>query len=77
MFVQHAFEDPEGRIDLPQVIQGNVECWKRPVDFIEDKVCYSNIFFAAAVCNDNLLQYLCLKMLHYIPTFDFLVSSDC
>ncbi|CAB3995944.1 androglobin-like isoform X3 [Paramuricea clavata] len=33
----HAFEDPEGRIDLPHVLQTSVDCWKRPVDFIEDK----------------------------------------
>ncbi|XP_028410021.1 androglobin-like isoform X2 [Dendronephthya gigantea] len=33
----HAYEDPEGRVDLPAVIQAKVECWKRPVDFIEDK----------------------------------------
>ena len=42
-FFQHAFEDPEGRVELPSVIQSSVEYWKRPIDFIEDKV--SNVVY--------------------------------
>jgi hypothetical protein len=38
LHAQHPYEDPEGRIDLPQTIKSRVDHWKRPVDFILEKV---------------------------------------
>jgi len=37
-FLQHPYEDPEGRIDLPASIRCQVDHWKRPVEFIYEKV---------------------------------------
>ena len=37
-FLQHPYEDPEGRIDLPASIRSQVDHWKRPVEFIYEKV---------------------------------------
>jgi len=34
--VQHFFDDPEGKIDIPPVFK--VDHWNRPQDFIVDKV---------------------------------------
>ncbi|XP_068698412.1 androglobin-like isoform X1 [Montipora foliosa] len=33
----HPYEDPEGRIDLPASITGQVDHWKRPCEFIVEK----------------------------------------
>ena len=38
LFFQHPYEDPEGRIDLPASIRCQVDHWKRPVEFIVEKV---------------------------------------
>lgn len=34
------FEDPEGKIELPPSLKDKVDHWKRPAEFIEDKVRY-------------------------------------
>ena len=39
-FLQHPYEDPEGRIDLPSSIKCHVDHWKRPIEFILEKVQY-------------------------------------
>ena len=36
--LQHPYEDPEGRIDLPASVRSQVDHWKRPVEFIYEKV---------------------------------------
>ena len=38
ILLQHPYEDPEGRIDLPASIKSQVDHWKRPVEFILEKV---------------------------------------
>ena len=38
VFLQHPYEDPEGRIDLPVSIKSQVDHWKRPVEFMLEKV---------------------------------------
>ena len=38
VFSQHAFDDPEGRVDLPLSIRPRIDSWKRPGDFIVEKV---------------------------------------
>ena len=36
--VQHFFDDPEGKIELPPSLKDRVDHWKRPQDFITEKV---------------------------------------
>jgi len=43
--LQHPYEDPEGRVDLPASIKCNVDHWKRPVEFIQDKVHVPQAYF--------------------------------
>ena len=50
-FLQHPYEDPEGRIDLPATIRSQVDHWKRPVEFIYEKVQFGFIGAAAFLQN--------------------------
>ena len=34
---QHFFEDPDGKLEMPMSLR--VDHWKRPQDFITEKVC--------------------------------------
>ena len=57
-FLQHPYEDPEGRIDLPASIRSQVDHWKRPVEFIYEKVQFE--LGAAAI-----LQNCCTVFAYY------------
>ena len=57
-FLQHPYEDPEGRIDLPASFKSQVDHWKRPVEFIYEKVQFE--LGAAAI-----LQNCCTVFAYY------------
>ena len=40
--VQHSFDDPEGKIEMPPTMK--VDHWKRPQDYITEKVWINKIF---------------------------------
>ena len=59
---QHYFDDPDGKIDLPQCLR--VDSWRRPADFITDKVVYPHIFRSGAKSIvENI--FLCSFILKY------------
>ena len=47
--VSHSFDDPEGKVDMPPGMR--VDHWKRPQDYITEKVGYCGEFEERSNCH--------------------------
>ena len=74
-FLQHPYEDPEGRIDLPASMRSQVDHWKRPVEFIYEKVQF--VLGAAAFLQNRCIVFAYRRVPIVATPITFGISSLC